>query len=172
MIVIRKTRGPSNCLPENDIKIICLHELIHQTIRKYAKSNLTTYPHTTNNPQIVIEFLTHNYSILSNPYSTAQDKVVQALASIINHDDNLKLIETNINLFSEIIYHFHQNLNYNLILDCTVFKTPNNYLYPQPITQTTYFLIIQLKPITGDASLIRNFSNIKRRNSIFHFTFL
>ena len=165
MIVIRKVRGPSSYLPESKIKIVCLHELTLQTIRKYAHLNLTSYPFTTSNPQIVIDFLTQNYEILSSPYSSAQDKVVQAVSLIINHTNSLELIETNIGLFSKIIHHFHQNLNYNIILDCTVFKTPNNYLYPRPITQTTYFLIIQLKSITGDVSLIKNFSNITRRKS-------
>ena len=165
MIVIRRIRGPANRLPEDRIKLICLHELILQTIKKYASLNLTSHPHTTNNPQIVIDFLRQTFDILSSPYSTAQDKVVQAISLIINHPNSLYYIEENLALFSEIIDHLHQNLNYNLILDCTVFKTPNNYLYPKFHTKTTYFLIIQTKSIIGDASLIKNFSNIKRKTT-------
>ena len=163
MIIIRKTRGPANRLPERKIKTICLHELTLQTIKKYADLNLTAYPFTTNNPQLVIDFLNQHLDILSNPYSAAQDKVVQSISVIINHPDSLDYIEANNSLFSKIIENLHQNLNYNLILDCTVFKTPNNFLYPNSRTLTTYFLIIQTKSITSDVSLIKNFSDIKRK---------
>lgn len=163
MIIIRKTRGYQMSLPEEDIKVICLHEILKQTTNSFANLNLGSYPYSTSNPELVISFLTEHYQILADPYSTAQDNIVQALASVLNHTDSLKIIKFNKVLFSNILKAFQQNLNYNIILDCTVFKTPNNYLNPNPKSLTTYFLIIQTKPITSEATIIKNFSQINRK---------
>ena len=165
MIIIRKVRGSRSILPEEQIKMVCLQEVLLQTISQYAKFNLSSYPHTTNNPSLVLEFLKDHIDILSNPYSLAQDKVVQALASVVKHSDSLKIISENTKLFKKAIEHFHLNLNYNILLDCTVFKTPSNFLDPNPKPVITYFLIIQTKPITSDISLIQNFSDIQRKNN-------
>ena len=163
MLVIRKIQGTHAKIPDEKVKSICIHEILIQTIGKYASLNLTAYPHMTNDPTRVIEFLENHYHLLSNPYSSAQDMVVQALASVLNHNDYLTIITDNNALFAHIIQAFHQNLNYNTILDCTVFKTPQNFLNPKPYTKTTYFLIIQTKPIMSDVSLIQNFSQINRK---------
>ena len=163
MIVVRKTRGSKTILPEAEIKNICLHELLLQTIRKYAHMNFKSYPQVTNSPDLVVKFIAEHHDILANPYSEAQDKIVQSLASIINHENSLNIVRNNIELFTNVLNDFHNNLNYSVILDCTVFKTPNNYLNLNPSPLTTYFLIIQTKSIMSDVSLIKNFSKIKRK---------
>ena len=163
MIIVRKLRGKNNVLPEEDIKIICMHELVLQTIKSYASSNLTPTHHTTTDPQLVLEFIKNHLDLLANPYSNAQSIIVQAIASIMNRDDHISIIHKNKNIFGQIIQKLQQNLNYNIILDCTVFKTPTNYLYPRMSTLTTYFLIIQTQPILSEATLIKNFSDIKRK---------
>ena len=163
MIVIRKLRGEANKLPDEKIKIICLHEILHQTITKYAALNHKNYSLTTTDPLSTLQFIQEFHNILSDPYSIAQENVVQAVASLINNCNSLTLIENNKQLFMNVLNNLHQNLNYNIILDCTVFRTPLNFLNPNPKTLITYFLIIQSKPITSDISLIRNFSKIERK---------
>ena len=163
MIVLRKTRGPNGNLPEKNIKIICLHESLLQTTKLYAADNNLDVNITTSNPIPVLNFLEKHYKLLSNPYSTAQSYIVQALLSILNHDNYLIIIQDNIVLFRNVLKELQQNLNYNIILDCTVFRTPSTLLVQKPNTLTTYFLIIQTKSIFGKANLIRNFSNIKRK---------
>ena len=167
MIVIRKVRGAASNIPDEEIKITCLHELLHQTVSNYASLNHNNYPHTTTDPISTLQFISEHYKILSDPFTIAQECIVQSIAALINNNDSLTIIRENKQLFTRILNRLHQNLNYNIILDCTVFKTPNNFLNPNPKVQITYFLIIQTKPITSDISLIRNFSKIERKSLIF-----
>ena len=167
MIIVRRLRGKNCSLPEEDVKTICLHELVFQTVGTYASLNSTPTQQTTTDPSLALDFVKTHLDLLANPYSNAQSTVVQTLSAIINHEDHLNIIHDNKNLFRSIIQKLHQNMNYNIILDCTVFKTPTNYLYPKIPKLTTYFLVIQTQPILSDATLIKNFSDIKRKYSFF-----
>ena len=163
MIVLRKIRGPNGKMPDNEIKSVCLHELLLQSTKLYADENNLDPNTTTLDPPSVLDFLDKHYKLLSDPFSKAQSFIVQALISILNHEDHLKIIQNNKVLLANVVNELHQNLNYNIILDCTVFRTPSTLLIKNPSTLTTYFLIIQTKSIFGKANLIRNFSDIKRK---------
>ena len=164
MIVVRKCRGKQTILPEGTIKSICLHELALQTLKSYAAYSDEDFTVTTNNLPLTLNFIQDNLEILANPYSKAQERVAQALMAVINHENSLKLIQTHFDTFKIALENLHQNLNYNIILDCTVFKTPRSYLKVKPNHITTYYLIIQTKPITAESSLLKNLSEIKRKN--------
>ena len=160
-MIVRKLRGNAISMPTRKIQILCLHELIIQTLRKYATYDQNWSTLQTEKPELALEFIRANADLLANPYSLTQEMLIKTIFSIINHPQYQQFLENNLGLFKNVIENLHTNLNYNTLLDCTVFKVPTSITKPKLKDQTTYYLIIQTKTITSDVRTIKKFSNIK-----------
>ena len=151
-------------MPTEDIQVHCVHELTLQTLRKFVTYDNSWSTLQTNDPTTTLEFIKTNLDLLANPYSIAQEMVVKAIFSIINHPQYYTILKSELESFRSIIENLHTNLNYNTLLDCTVFKVPTSLIKPKPNEITTYYLIIQTKAIVSDVETIKNFSNIQRKS--------
>lgn len=162
-MIIRKIRGKYSHMPSESIQIHCIHELIIQTLQKYVTYNPDWSTLQTNNPSLTLDFIKNNIDLLANPYSTAQEMLIKATFAVVNHPQYYDILKTNIAIFRDVIENLHTNLNYNTLLDCTVFKVPKSVIRPKLNDQTTYYLIIQTKSIISDIKTIKNFSSIQRK---------
>ena len=163
-MIVRKIRGKYAQMPTEDIQVHCVHELAIQTLKKFVTYDCSWSSLQTNNPKMTLDFIKSSLDLLANPYSVAQEMVIKAIFSVINHPHYHTILKSELESFKNIIENLHTNLNYNTLLDCTVFKVPTSLIKPKPNEITTYYLIIQTKAIISDVETIRNFSDIQRKS--------